>query len=400
MAAGVDGTTDGDAVASAAGSHATRPGKMRLKMMFQQRVAWRLTRPMSGLCLGTNKRGALTICHDTLEIMSGPRILKKNDYLFREGDASEAMFVIKAGKIAVLKSKGTSEITLAELGAGDMIGEMAFFDQKPRSASCRAMVDTTIIELPFRALNAQFKTFPEWAKAIMRTVNNHLRNANQKIKSLEKSDEETNAVFPPHTVTRLCAILGSVAKVYGEKVEGGTLVPPGTLRRYTIQIFQQPTNKMTTMTEVLQSFGHLKLEDLGEGKQRITLFNPDFIIRFVDFYNDFLFKSEDKRISIEEKEMKTIKALMYYGRKAIAAGAVKNAKGEIKLNLTQMQNDSMRDLGALFNVDEVNSLSEKKLTGEKFSTDGALGVTISLDDLETQFPYWEIIHTCRKLTRS
>ncbi len=332
--------------------------------------------------------------------MAGPRILKKNEFLFREGDTSEAMYVIKIGKLAVLKAKGNSEITLAELGPGDMIGEMAFFDSKPRSASARALVDTTIIELPFKSLNAQFKTFPEWAKAIMRTVNNHLRSANQKIKSLEKSDEETNAVFPPHTVTRLCAILANVAKVYGEETADGTLVPPATLRRHTIQIFQQPTNKMTTMTEVLQGLGHMKIEELGEGKQRLTLFKPDFLVNFVDFYNDFLFKSEDKRTSVEEKEMKTVKALLFYGRKAMSAGATKSEKGEIKLNLTQMQNDSMRDLGALFGVDDVNSLIEKKLVGEKFSLDGALAVSFSLDELELQYPYWELIHACRTITRA
>jgi CRP/FNR family cyclic AMP-dependent transcriptional regulator len=328
--------------------------------------------------------------------LGDPKVVKKGEYLFREGDASLAMYVIKSGKLGILKSKGNSEITLAELGPGDMLGEMAFFDQKPRSASARAIADTAVIELPFKALNAQFKTFPEWSKAIMRTVNNHLRNANQKIKSLEKSDEETNAVFPPHTVTRLCAILASVAKIYGEKSpDGSTLVPPGTLRKYTIQIFQQPTNKMQTLMEVLQGFGHIKIEDLGEGKQRITLFNPDFLVRFVDFYNDFLFKSEDKRTSIEEKEMKTVKALLFYGRKGKA-----NEKGEIKLNLTQMQNDSMRDLGSLFNVDDVNSLAEKKLVGEKFSLDGALAMSFNFVDLETQFPYWELIHSCRKITRT
>lgn len=327
--------------------------------------------------------------------MSGPKSLKKNEYLFREGDASEAMYVIKSGKLGVLKSKGNSEILLAELGPGDMIGEMAFFDNKPRSASARALADTMVIELPFKSLNAQFKTFPEWLKAIMRTVNNHLRNANQKIKSLEKSDEEANAVFPPHTVTRLCAILGSVAKIYGEKAEKGVTVPPGTLRRYTIQIFQQPTNKMQTMTEVLQSLGHMKIEDLGEGKQRLTVFDPDFMMKFVDFYNDFLFKSEDKRTSIEEKEMKTVRALLFYGKKTTP-----NDKGEVKLNLTQMQNDSMRDLGSLFNVDDVNSLSEKKLVGEKFSIDGALAVTVNLPELEVQYPYWELIHACRKITRT
>lgn len=329
--------------------------------------------------------------------MADPKVLKKGEYLFREGDASLAMYVIKTGKLGILKSKGNSEISLAELGPGDMVGEMAFFDQKPRSASARAVVDTTVIELPFKALNAQFKTFPEWSKAIMRTVNNHLRNANQKIKSLEKSEEESNAVFPPHTVTRLCAILGTVAKVYGEKAPdgSGTLVPPGTLRKYTIQIFQQPTNKMQTLLEVLQGLGHLKVEELGEGRQRITVFQSDFLIRFVDFYNDFLFKSEDKRTSIEEKEMKTVKALLFYGKKATP-----NEKGEVKLNLTQMQNDSMRDLGSLFNVDDVNSLAEKKLVGEKFSLEGALAMSFNYAELETQYPYWELIHACRKITRT
>jgi hypothetical protein len=84
---------------------------------------------------------------------------------------------------------------------------------------------------------------------------------------------------------------------------------------------------------------------------------------------------------IEEKEMKTVKALLFYGRKGTP-----NEKGEIKLNLTQMQNDSMRDLGTLFNVDDVNSLGEKKLVGEKFSLDGALAMSFNLVDLETQFP--------------
>lgn len=329
--------------------------------------------------------------------MSGPKVLKKGEYLFREGDASEAMYVIKSGKLAILKTKGNSEIQLAEVGPGDMVGEMAFFDNKPRSASVRATVDTTAIELPFKSLNAQFKTFPEWLKAIMRTVNNHLRNANMKIKSLEKSDDEANAVFPPHTVTRLCCILGTVAKVHGEKAPDGkgVLVPPGTLRKYTIQIFQQPTNKMQTMTEVLQGLGHMKIEELGEGKQRITVFEPDFLVRFVEFYNDFLFKSEDKRTSIEEKEMKTVSALIFYGRKAKP-----DEKGEVKLNLTQMQNDSMRDLGSLFNVDDVNPLGAKKLVGEKFSTDAGLAMSFNFKEIEAQYPYWEIIHACRKLTKT
>ena len=324
--------------------------------------------------------------------MAGPKHLKKGDVLFREGEASESMYVIKSGKIAIMKTKGSSEILLAELGAGDMLGEMAFFDNKPRSAGAKAMVNSEVIELPFKALNAQFKTFPEWLKAIMRTVNTHLRNANTKIKNLEKTAEDDATFFTPHLVTRLAAILGLVANKYGEKVPEGTLVPPNRLRNYTIQIFQQPTSKMARFQEVLQGLGHMKIEELEEAKQRLTLFDADMIMGFADFYNDWVFKSEDKRTSIEDKEMKPLRALVHFGRKVTP-----DAKGMTKVNLTSMQTESMRELGYLFSADDVNSLSEKKVTGEKTSGDNALFLSFNLAEIEQLSKYWEIIHACRKV---
>jgi CRP/FNR family cyclic AMP-dependent transcriptional regulator len=324
--------------------------------------------------------------------LSGPKNLKKGDILFRENDPSEAMFVIKSGKIAITKAKGTSEIVLAELGPGDMLGEMAFFDNKPRSAGARAVADTVVIELPFKALNAQFKTFPEWLKAIVRTVNTHLRNANQKIKQLEKSQEEETLYFPPHMCTRLVGILAMVAHRYGEKKENGIEVPPGTLRRYTIQIFQQPTAKMQKLMEILQGLGYMTIEDLGEGRQRIVVKDVDVLFGFVDFYNDYLFKDESKRVTVEDKELKTIKALIFYGKKT-----PKDARGNLKLNLTQIQADSLRDLGHMMSVDDVDSLAEKKLTSEKMSQDGSLSVNIELEELERIYPFWEIVHALRKV---
>lgn len=324
--------------------------------------------------------------------MAGPKQLKKGDVLFREGDLSEAMYVIKSGKIAIMKTKGSSEILLAELGAGDMLGEMAFFDNKPRSAGAKAMTNAEVIELPFKSLNAQFKTFPEWLKAIMRTVNTHLRNANTKIKNLEKTSEDDAIFFTPHLVTRLAAILGLVAHRYGEKVPEGTIVPPNRLRNYTIQIFQQPTSKMTRFQEILQGLGHMKIEELGEATQRLTLFNADMIMGFADFYNDWVFKSEEKRVSIEEKELKSMRALVHFGRKSGA-----DDKGIAKVNLTLAQSESIKELGYLFGPDDVNTLSEKKVTGEKTSGDNALFITFNLSELEMLSQYWDIIHACRKV---
>ncbi len=326
--------------------------------------------------------------------MSGLKNLKKNDILFRENDPSESMYVIKSGKIAITKSKGSSEITLAELGPGDMLGEMAFFDNKPRSAGAKAVQDSVLIELPFKSLNAQFKTFPEWLKAIVRTVNTHLRNANTKIKNLEKAGEEETVYFPPHTATRLVGILGLVASRYGEKTPEGLVVSQHTLRRYTIQVFQMPTAKMERMMALLESMGYMKVEDLGEGKQKITVFNADFLVRFCDVYTEWLFKPEEKRVEIEEKELKPMKALVFYGNRETP-----NHKGEVKVNLTTMQADAMKDLNFAFSTDDVNSLAEKKVISEKMSIEGGIAVSFHLKELEAMHPIWELVYACKKVQR-
>ncbi len=326
--------------------------------------------------------------------MSGLKNLKKGELLFREGDPSDAMYVIKSGKIAITKAKGSSEITLAELGPGDMLGEMAFFDNKPRSAGARAIGDAVIIELPFKALNAQFKTFPEWLKAIVRTVNNHLRSANQKIKNLEKTSEEETAYFPPHTVTRLMAILGLVATRFGEKTNEGINVPAGTLRRYTIQVFQMPTAKMQRMMELLQSYQYMTVEDLGEGRTKITLKNVDFVMDFVDYYNDWLFKSEEKKYTIEKKELKPLRALIHFGKKETP-----NDKGEVRVNLTQMQTECVRELSFPFSADDINTLTEKKVVPEKISIEGGLALNFALKEIEPIYPYWELIHAFKEIQR-
>jgi CRP-like cAMP-binding protein len=329
--------------------------------------------------------------------MSGAKNLKKGEILFREGDASDAMFVIKTGRIAITKTKGFSEIVLAELGPGDMLGEMAFFDSKPRSAGAKAIADTVVIELPFKSLNAQFKTFPEWLKAIVRTVNTHLRNANTKIKNLEKVQEDETQAFTPHLVTRLMAVLCLVASRFGEKEgkDGKDInVPPNRLRNYCIQVFQQPTAKLQKLMEMLAGFGYMKIEEIGEGRQKLTIFKLDMLMNFVDYYNDWIFTSEDKKISIEEKEMKAIDALIKFGQKE-----KRDAKGIVKVNLTNLQNESMKVLGHLFSVDDVDPLVTKGLSSEKMSGEGGIFVSFDLNNLETIYPYWEMIHAFRKATR-
>lgn len=326
--------------------------------------------------------------------MSGSRKLPKDHYIFREGDPSDAMFVIKSGKFAVVKNKANTEIILAEIGPGAMVGEMAFFDEKPRSASVKALKEGEVIVLPFKALRAQFMSFPEWAKAIMRTVNENLRNANKRLKELETSTTGEAELFPPHTITKLISILNFIGMRYGEKRDDGLNIPGGVLRNYTIQVFQEPTHKMQKMMNTLAEMNLMKVEDIGEGRQKIVVFDAEMLLKFVEWYNDWLFKKESDRVTIREEELPILKGILHF-----AKNLQKNDKGLTKVNLSYVQNESMKELGYLIKMDEVASLVEKKVISEQMMEEKGVFVTIDQPELEKIFPYWNIIYTLRKVTR-
>lgn len=315
-------------------------------------------------------------------------------YLFREGDPPDAMYLVKSGQLGVTKTKGNSEVTLAEIGIGSMVGEMAIFDLKPRSANVKALKDSEVVCLPYDALNKQLDAVPVWIKAILRTLNENLREANKKIKILESADGEQER-YSPHTINKLLTIINLVGARFGEKIDGGAiLVPANRLRNFTIQIFQEATNKMDAIQNVMQELDLYIVEELGEGKRKLTNKNPDFLVEFVDWHNEWLFKQDKDRITLSPEEVKILTGVIHFAKKSEA-----DAKGFSQANLTDIQNESMKELGFVLKIDDVNSLIEKKLLSDKIMKDAGVYVNVALGDVEKPAAFWKFLHDLKRLLK-
>ncbi|MCB0394403.1 MAG: hypothetical protein KDD25_07580, partial [Bdellovibrionales bacterium] len=190
----------------------------------------------------------------------------------------------------------------------------------------------------------------------------------------------------------LTAILALVAKKYGEAEGDNIIIPGSTLRRYTIQVFQQPTFKMQKMMEVLSGMGIMKVEDIGEGKQKITIFKYEMLAAFVDYYTIWLFSPQEKRVEVKERDLPLFRALLRYG-----ANVKESDKGIRRINLTQIQNESMKDLGYVVTVPEWDPLIERKLVGEKIQEKEGVYAEVDFKELSKITPYWEVIFTVEKI---
>ncbi len=71
--------------------------------------------------------------------------IPRGDMLVRQGEFSDRLYVVVTGRFAVLR--GDAAKPVAEIGAGQPVGEIAFFAGGPRTASVRAERDSVVLAL-------------------------------------------------------------------------------------------------------------------------------------------------------------------------------------------------------------------------------------------------------------
>jgi type IV pilus assembly protein PilB len=101
--------------------------------------------------------------------------------IVREGGAGDAAYVILSGLVAVRRKDPDSgmEFLLAELGPGQMFGEMALLTKKPRTASVVAVEQTTCAMLSRRDFERVMREHPDVALGVASTFAERLDHANQ-----------------------------------------------------------------------------------------------------------------------------------------------------------------------------------------------------------------------------
>jgi hypothetical protein len=112
-------------------------------------------------------------------------MLKPGQILFKEGDESDGMFLVRSGELAVFLAKDDKQVVLATVGAGGMIGEMALFDNKPRSASVKAVSSAEVTVITNDDFSKLLRQIPKWFVALMSTLSGRLRSTNERLQKLE-----------------------------------------------------------------------------------------------------------------------------------------------------------------------------------------------------------------------
>ena len=104
-----------------------------------------------------------------------------------EGEIGDSFYLIKEGRVRVLKTTDGNQLVLSELGVSEGFGEMSLIIDQPRSATVRAIGPTKALKLTKDDFSELMRGWPELASKMHRLVE-------ERVSLLESLDTDAEAI--------------------------------------------------------------------------------------------------------------------------------------------------------------------------------------------------------------
>jgi CRP/FNR family cyclic AMP-dependent transcriptional regulator len=252
---------------------------------------------------------------------SGIRQFKPGDVLFHENDPAESLYIIQSGQIRLYRPKGRGYVDLAILRSGEVIGEMAYFDEKAsrRSCSAAAIVTTEVIEISFKAFAKTMSGLNPWFKTIINTLADRLRKTNEKVKALESNSVGFGAggkvgdyvFFHSADIVKMLSTMYLVFKTHAEPKDGHVELHENKLKFYLLDVYNVNEVKWEEFKQLLRNEAMMEV-GLDEDKlpKMLKIKNIDSFRAMLVFFNTQRVTEDSKKLVISDKCQTFLKTIL------------------------------------------------------------------------------------------
>ncbi|PJZ46192.1 Crp/Fnr family transcriptional regulator [Leptospira brenneri] len=122
------------------------------------------------------------------------RNYKDSEMIFCEHEPGKELFILQSGKVKISKIVNQNEVMLAVLQAGDIFGEMAILDNKPRSASAVAAGDVELLAINKANFEGMVKAQPQLATRLITLLSERIWIAYKQLANLLLKDPQGRIV--------------------------------------------------------------------------------------------------------------------------------------------------------------------------------------------------------------
>jgi CRP/FNR family transcriptional regulator len=196
------------------------------------------------------------------------RHYQRDDYIFLEGEPPEALYVVKTGKVKVLRhSTDGKDVVLRVAGPGQLLGTVAVFDGSGYPGTAQVIEDCSVLVVSRNDCLILVGRFPVFALAVIADMGQRLRSSAEQIRSLAVERVEQ----------RIARVLLKLAETAGSDIPEGRVIEMPLTRQ---DVADMTGTTVETAIRVMSKFRRNELIRTRRGK--VVLVDTDALTRIAE----------------------------------------------------------------------------------------------------------------------
>jgi uncharacterized membrane protein len=154
---------------------------------------------------------------DEINVLGGQTI-------FEAGDEGGTMYVVESGQVEIfLRDKNDEYVVLGFVAKGGLFGDLSLLDNQPRSASAKAVEDTTLFVIDRNDLSLLIKAHPHAALDMMAMLGKRIRETDLLLRDRVVTRNVNEEIAQPATIGErlsdfLTRVAGDIRFVYASLI--------------------------------------------------------------------------------------------------------------------------------------------------------------------------------------
>ena len=330
--------------------------------------------------------------------MSNVKVLKKGEYLFKEGDKIQTVYIVQTGQMNICLQKNKKNVDIMNVGVGYVFADQVVLGTSQYNYAAMALQETKVVEIPLEGFKQQYEALHQIYKSFIKTMAEKLKWSLNEVKTAKL--EKNPMPCSEEAIPKVFGTIFHVVNHKGLKENNSAKVDWMTLRQYSQRIFGESLKRLEQATQVLVK---LKLADYIYGKnpedpeskdeiQGIVIKDLVALESFFEFYQYYYYKGgKSELIKFDEPSYNTLRVLLlaFEGAEADKFGIVSKDFNDIVT--------FFKDYGISLGNGHFTALEKKGLfCKRKPAADSKVHLQFEIKEFRTQMDIWKVLREIDK----
>ncbi len=332
--------------------------------------------------------------------MSQIKVIKRGEYLFREGDKLNSIFVIQSGGLSQCLVKNKKPVDLFQIGANQVLNEGVLYGSGTATTSALATTEVKYLELPADIFKTQIDGTNPIIRTLVKSLVERLRLAVNDVKTSRM--EKDGSPCPDDQIAKIFGTVYHTATHKGEKQKDGSVTVPWTLmKQYSQRIFNESPKRLE---QALQLLVKLKLAqfEMGadpedpEGDEILHAVHfPDLHVVevFFEFYQYHFFKGSAKTDLLKFDDFCNRFVSLFI---KLSQGKEADRFGAMSIDYHELVTAFKKEFNLDLKPDHFTRLEQKGVYSKRVSSKDGVALQFELKEYVNVVYIWKIINEIDK----